>query len=121
MVEVISPPAALRVTQGVPAQYSLPSAASGKQIHIHFCAACGTKLYLSFERFRDIIGVYGGTFDDPNWFDRSPDKCRHIFTRSAQAGVMLPPGVNTFPAHAIQLDGTPNEPVVLTHALMISR
>jgi hypothetical protein len=29
-----------------------------------------------------IYGVYGGTFVDPNWFDRSPEMTRHIFLDS---------------------------------------
>ena len=62
----------------------------------------------------------GGTFDNPNWFDRSSENYRHIFTRSTQKGVVLPAGVNIFREHAIQLDGTPNAPIVLTHALMVS-
>jgi len=65
--------------------------------------------------------VCGGTFDDPNWFDRSAATCRHIFTRSAQEGVVLPAGVNTFEQHAFDLDGTPTEPTVLVHALSVTR
>jgi hypothetical protein len=34
---------------------------------------------------------------------------------------MIPPGVNTFREHALQLDGKPNEPIVLAHALKIAR
>jgi hypothetical protein len=71
------------------------------------------------ERFPDILGLCGGTFDDPNWFARSKDKCRHIFTRSAQEGVILPPGVDLYQEHALRLDGTPNYPTVLAHALMV--
>ena len=78
-------------------------------------------MYLDLERFPDILGLCGGTFDDPNWFDRSQGRCRHIFTRSAQKGVVLPAGLDTFEEHALQPDGTPNQPIVLSHALMVSR
>ena len=87
---------------------------------LKFCHRCGTNIFLDMERFPDILGLYGETFDDPNWFDRTSRSCRHIFTRSAQRGVVLPPGVDTFKEHALQLDGTPNEPVVLQHALIVS-
>jgi hypothetical protein len=61
------------------------------------------KLYLDLERFPAIYGVYGGTFDDPNWFDRSPEMTRHIFLGSAQRGTVIPAGVKTFsPAHNAQ-------------------
>src|SRR5689334_21009935 len=105
----------------VPKRYDHRSDTSHKRVTLNFCGRCGTTLYLDLERFPDILGLCGGTFDDPNWFDRSPEKCRHIFTRSAQDGVMLPAGVDTFKEHALQLDGTPNQPIVLTHALMVSR
>ena len=49
------------------------------------------------------------------------ERCRHIFTRSAQKGVILPAGVDLYEEHALQLDGTPNQPTVLAHALMVSR
>lgn len=104
-----------------PQIYDHRSDTSQKRVTLNFCSRCGTKLYLDLERFPGVLGLCGGTFDDPNWFDRSPDRCRHIFTRSAQKGVVLPPRINTFREHALQLDGTPNKPVVLQHALIVCR
>jgi hypothetical protein len=104
-----------------PKSYDHRSDVSQKRVTVNFCFRCGTTIYLDLERFPDILALCGGTFDDPNWFDRSQGKCRHTFTRSAQEGVMLPPGLDTFNEHPLQLDGTPNHPVVFTHALMISR
>jgi hypothetical protein len=63
----------------------------------------------------------GGTFDDPNWFERGPETCRHIFTRSAQQGVVLPAGLETYLEHAIQFDGTPSKPIVLDHPRLVTR
>jgi len=104
-----------------PTTYDHRSDSSHKRVTLNFCARCGTTIFLDLERFPGVLGLCGGTFDDPNWFDRSRGKCRHIFTRSAQKGVVLPARVDTFREHAVQLDGTPNEPVVLQHALMVSR
>jgi hypothetical protein len=97
------------------------SDSSHKKVTVHFCETCATKICLDLERFPDVWGLFGGTFDDPNWFDRSTANCRHLFTRSAQHGVVLPPGVATFEAHAIALDGTPNTPTVLAHHMVVSR
>ena len=94
---------------------------SRKRVTLNFCGTCGTTLYLDLERFPDILGLCGGTFDDPNWFERSPATCRHIFTRSAQIGVVLPAGLSIYQEHALALDGTPNEATVLAHALTVSR
>lgn len=112
MVEPIFEKTSLEVTTGTAATFALPSAGSGKQVTIHFCATCGTKLFLAFERFPDIFGVYGGTFDDPNWFARTPKTSRHIFLSSAQAGTVIPAGVKAYPEHTMSNDGTPLSPVM---------
>ena len=104
-----------------PKTYDHRSDSSHKRVTLNFCGRCGTKIFLDLERFPDVFGLCGGTFDDPNWFQHDASKCRHIFTRSAQNGIVLPAGVDTFTEHALQLDGTPNEPTVLAHALMVSR
>jgi hypothetical protein len=94
---------------------------SGRRVTVSFCGACGTTLYLGFERFPDVLGLCGGTFDDPSWFERGQGKCRHIFTRSAQKGVVLPAGIDTFTEHALRLDGTANGPIVLAHPTTVDR
>ena len=100
--------------------YDHRSDGSEKRVTLNFCGRCGTTLYLDMGRFPDIVGLCGGTFDDPNWFERSPATTRHIFVRSAQAGVVLPAGVRFYQEHALRLDGTSNEPTVLAHALAIT-
>lgn len=106
MVEPIFAADALRVTKGEPTVYSLRSTGSGKMVHVHFCPACGTKLYLSFERFPSL-GVYAGTFDDPDWFDVGPDNARHIFVDVARPDSILPAELSIYPGHALANDGTP--------------
>ena len=56
--------------------------------------------------------MFAGTFDSPNWVYTTTAKSVHIFTSSAQDGVVLPAGVATFDGHAIDLDGKPTRPVV---------
>jgi hypothetical protein len=97
------------------------SDSSGKRVTLNFCARCGTTLCLDLERFPDVLGLCGGTFDDANWFDRSPGKYRHIFVRSAQRGVVLPAGVDLYEKHALELDGSENQPTVLAHALAVPK
>ena len=76
----------------------------------NFCSTCGTKLFLAFERFPVALGVYAGTFDNPNWFARIPKLSKHIFLSSAQDGTVIPPGINTYVEHEILNDGTPTAP-----------
>src|SRR5512142_2925318 len=67
LIEPIFSKADFVLTKGAPSSYDHRSEGSGKIVHVHFCGRCGTKLYLTFERFPDVFGVYCGTFDDPNW------------------------------------------------------
>lgn len=112
MVEPIFENDALTLLSGEPSVYSHISHGSGKLVHVHFCRDCGTKLWLSFERFPDVIGVYAGTFDDPCWFAISPETSKHIFLGVARADTVIPPGLVTFVEHATGNDGTPSQPTV---------
>jgi len=111
MVEPIFAREKVRISKGSPTVYSLRSSGSGKLVHVHFCATCGTKLYLTFERFADSCGVYAGTFDDPDWFEIRPENSKHIFIDVARHETLLPPEVPCFREHAITNDGTPLEPL----------
>lgn len=116
MVEPVFDAQDFRLLKGTPKTYTQISAGSGKEVYIHFCDTCGTKLFLTFERFADVVGVYGGTFDDPNWFDLTPENSKQIFLGVAQRGTSIPPHVNTFVEHATTPDGTPIAPTVFqTH------
>lgn len=112
MVEPIFEKPAFKITAGTPKTFQLPSAGSGKQVTIHFCENCSTKLFLTFERWTDIVGVYAGAFDDPNWFPRDGENARHVFLTSAQIGTIVSPGVKTYQNHATTNDGTPLEATV---------
>jgi hypothetical protein len=107
MVEPIFAADDFVVETGKPKQYVHVSEGSGKRINVHFCDVCGTKIFMSFERFADVIGLYGGTFDDPNWFEVAAGNSKHIFLDMARNGTVIPPGIATFRAHATQNDGTP--------------
>lgn len=121
MVEPIFDVRDLAMIKGDPKKYTHKSEGSGKAVYVHFCENCGTKLFLTFERFADVVGVYGGTFDNPNWFDLTPENSKHIFLGVAQRGTVIPPHVNTFIEHATQNDGTPIAPKVFEAPQMIGK
>ena len=112
LVEPIFESVHFELLRGSPKVYSHRSSGSGRLIHIHFCAECGTKLYLNFERRPDIMGLCAGTFDDPNWFDRSPHNTRHLFLAYAQKGSLIPPGYPAYVEHASTPDGEPTVPII---------
>jgi len=121
MVEPIFNKSDLSLTKGETKVYRHCSEGSGKQVYVHFCATCGTKLYLAFERFEDIIGVYGGTFDDPNWYEKTAENSKQIFLNVAQHGTVIPPGVKTFDEHATTSEGTAIEPKVFSEPVIIGQ
>jgi hypothetical protein len=107
MVEPLFRTQNFRQTKGSPSVYELVSDGSGKKVSIHFCQTCGTKLYLSFERFADCYGVYAGTFDDPSWFEVHPNNSKQMFISMARPDTILQPGISSFREQARLDDGTP--------------
>ena len=69
-----------------PSIYTLPSEGSGKDVNVHFCDRCGTKLALTFERWPDRIGIYVGTLDDPVSIMATPENSKHIFVSEPVPG-----------------------------------
>ncbi len=112
MIEPIFERASFAFTGDHPTVYTLPSKGSGKDVNVHFCANCGTKLALTFERWPDRIGIYVGTLDDATAISATPENSKHIFVSEARAGTILPPGYKTFDRHATEIDGTPIEPAI---------
>ncbi|MGO4287497.1 GFA family protein [Bosea sp. TAB14] len=116
MVEPVFEVSALEVTAGEPSTFELQSAGSRKTVRIHFCSACGTKLFLTFERFPSACGIYAGTYDDPHWFAMEPATAKHIFVSMARPDSIIPAGLPVYAEHASTNDGVPHQPVVLENA-----
>jgi hypothetical protein len=119
LVEPIFGKPDFEVISGQPDIYRHRSEGSGKLVYIHFCRICGTKLFLSFERFPDVVGVYGGTFDNPDWYERTAENTRHIFLNVAQCDTVIPAGIKCFDEHATTNEGIPIEPRVFNHHHLI--
>lgn len=118
-VEPIFQRSKFKISTGRPTTYGHTSAGSGRRVTANFCSTCGTKLFLDLERVPDNVAVYGGTFDNPNWFERTPEISRHIFLNYAQKGTVIPAGYPTYCEFALNSDGTPAEPTVFNHPQII--
>ena len=105
-VEVIFPKNSVSFTQGELRTFEHRSEGSGKLVYVHFCEQCGTTISLTFERFPDSRAILRGTLDDPN----SVSVDAHIFTRTTQAGSVLPANMDCFEEHRITLEGAPRVP-----------
>ena len=112
MVAPIFAESQFTLLSGVPRIFDHRSAGSGKLVHVHFCADCGTKLWLSLERSPDVVVVYAGTFDDPCWFSIDPKISKHIFLGVARHDTVIPAGLPTFVEHAMSNDGAPQSATV---------
>ena len=88
------------------ARYSQMSEGSSKQVHVDFCPRCGTTMTLTFERWPKLRAISRGTFDEPN----SVSIDAHIWTSSAQTGVVLPAKTDCFRFALVDLAGSPETP-----------
>lgn len=90
-ISVIARRTAFAVTQGEIRRWSRP-AESGRTLHCHFCARCGSRVWHESEG-RDTVSIKGGTFDArvdlTNAF--------HIWTSRRLAGVVIPPAAKQYP------------------------
>ena len=110
LVETLFPLDGFEVLSGTARTYDRRSEGSGKLVHVHFCEGCGTKLFMTFERYGDVCGVFGGTFDDPGWFPRAPENTSYFYLGQMSDGVVLPAGYDVFFGHGLKIDGTANTP-----------
>ena len=112
MIEPIFRKEDVELLAATPAVYPHRSSGSGKMVYVNFCPQCGTKLWLAFERFPDVLGLYAGTFDEPDWFEIGPANAKHIYLDAARADSIIPAGLPTFREHAMANDGTACEATV---------
>lgn len=101
--ESIYSSSAVEFNGGELAQYAHVSEGSQKKVFVHFCPNCGTTVGLTFERWPDVRAIARGCYDDPN----AVEVTSHIWTESAQTGVVLPPGLDCFARARATLDGQP--------------
>ena len=66
MIEPIFERAGFCFTGAAPSVYTLPSEGSGQDIHVHFCATCGTHILTRIPGAHLVLKI--GTLDDPAWF-----------------------------------------------------
>lgn len=94
---------AIQFNDGELRRYEHVSDGSKKKVIVHFCPTCGTTVGLTFERWPDMQAISRGCYDDPN----AVQIASHIWTRSAQTGVVLPALVDCFAEARASLDGQP--------------
>ena len=86
--------ARVEVLSGAPARFEMPTE-SGRPHGIYRCPTCGTAVWSEYGGVDKIRFVRVGTLDDP----RALAPTVHIYTRSKQPWVTLPPDVPAFEAY----------------------
>jgi len=114
LVDALFKRARFRVLNGSPRVYDHRSEGSGNLVHIQFCEVCGTKLWLEFQRWPDLVGIYAGTLDNPNGFDRSPARTHYIFADQAADWTVMPAGARVYPGDTTTQAGERVVPLCLT-------
>ena len=120
LVETIFEKERFRVIRGETAVYEHVSAGSGKRIYINFCRRCGTKTHMTFERFPDIVGVFTGTFDEKDWFERTRETALHFFLSTAPKGTVLPAGFEIYDGHYWAAEGVGATPQVYDRHMLVT-
>ncbi len=65
-----------------------------------------------FERFPDIVGVFSGTFEETDWFQRTTENSLHFFLSTAPKGTVLPAGFEIYDGHYWLSEGVSDTPQV---------
>lgn len=104
--EAMYPMDAVSLSGITPSSHAHRSEGSSRLVHVHFCPRCGSTVSLTFDRWPQVRGLARGAFDDPN----SVSIGSHIWTASAQTGVVLPADTDCFRQARATLDGTPLAP-----------
>jgi hypothetical protein len=106
LVEPVFLKANVEIESGAVSTYEHRSPDHGRTLTVNFCPKCGTNVGLLFERFPSVMGICGGTFDDPTWFKAD----RHIFIETAVPWMIFPRSVDCYVRHAVRIDGAPEKP-----------
>jgi hypothetical protein len=99
------------LTEGEPAVFRRRDACA-PGADIHFCAVCGVKLFTTFEDQEEVVGVYGGAFDDPAWAAEFSDRTFHVNAEDVLPGVLVPAGVQVWRRAVKSMDGLLHPPVI---------
>ncbi len=73
-------------------------AGAPSECRCEFCPACGSRLFHRRAAYAETLNVKAGSLDDTSWLKPAG----HIWTRSKQAWVAIPPDALTY-------DGQPND------------
>jgi hypothetical protein len=75
---------------------------------------------MTFDRYPTSFGVFTGTFDEKDWFERTRKNAPHFFLSTAPKGTVLPAGFEIYDAHYWQTEGVASTPVVFDQHTIVT-
>jgi len=76
----------VKFNQGKLQSFEFHSSESGRWLRNQFCPVCGATVSWTLELRPGLIGISGGTYDNPDWFKIKA----HIWTDSARSDMLYP-------------------------------
>lgn len=101
--------------------YSHKSIASGMTIDIRFCEKCGTKIYMTLERYPAALNIYTPTIDDPSKLPHDIKRLKYNHYETAQSGTVVPAGFEVYWEHYNPVDGPKSEPTIYDEPFIIEK
>ncbi len=65
-----------------------------------------------FDWLSASVGVFYGTLDEKDWFERTTENALYFFLSTAPKGTVLPAGYEVYDTHHWQSEGFASTPVV---------
>lgn len=113
--------AEVEILTGKPAVYTHVSAGSGKEVKVHFCPDCSSRLFLTFQRWDDVMNVVTTSFDTPKALRFDAETLQYLFVGAAQSGTVIPKGFRAFEGHCDPADGSAVIGWVSEHPILIDK
>lgn len=111
-----------KLLSGTPDVYQHLSEGSGKKIWLNACPTCHCTMFMTWENFSKGVGVFCGSFDDPNWFERTSENTVYVFADEAPNNTVFPAGFPIYRGNGHSYSGAIEEPQTLSvHTMVVHK
>ena len=102
-------------------EFAYRSDGSGQMIRPNFCSQCGTKVFITVDRYPEVQNAYTATFDEPWELPHGPDSLRYNNWETAMGGTAIPAGFDVFWEHFAPVSGPAPNATVYDQAFLIEK
>lgn len=105
---------------GAPDVYEHVSEGSGRRMWLNSCPTCHSTMFMTWENFSSGVGVFCGSFDNPNCFKRTEKNTVYIFADEAPNGTVFPAGFPVYAGHGHSHGGVAESPNIYPVHTMVT-